>query len=126
MISGGCRCGRIMYESDGKALFSVICHCREWQRAPGSFGLPVMGVSRATFGVSGEPKSYSCTGSSGKPAIRLFCSDCVSLLFGHPEIIPGVVIGSLDDASLSDSSRQPNLRTRMGHQIRRLPQWRLS
>src|SRR5215831_11286189 len=99
MIFGGCRCGRVRYESDGKALFSVICHCRECQRASGSFGLPVMGVSEATFKVTGEPKVYNCTGGSGQPALRFFCPDCGSLLFGQPKVVPNVVtiyVGSLD------------------------------
>src|SRR5215831_3809925 len=103
MITGGCRCGRVRYESDGKAIFSVICHCRECQRASGSFGLPVMGVSRATFKVTGEPKSYVSTGGSGKPAVRFFCAECGSLLFGRPEVISEMVtiyVGSLDEPNL--------------------------
>jgi hypothetical protein len=103
MITGGCLCGQIRYESDGRALFSVICHCRDCQKASGSFGVPVMGVAMATFKVTGGPKSFGVAGGSGKPALRFFCPDCGSLLFGNPEAAPGVVtiyVGSLDDPGL--------------------------
>jgi hypothetical protein len=100
MISGGCLCGRVRYESGGQALFSVICHCRDCQKASGSFGVPVMGVARAAFSVVGEPKGYGVTGGSGKPAVRFFCPECGSLLFGTPASLPDVVtiyVGSLDE-----------------------------
>ena len=103
MISGGCLCGRVRYESDGRALFSVICHCRDCQKASGSCGVPVMGVTMATFKVSGEPKSFSAVGSGGQPAVRFFCPECGSLLFGHPGSMPEVVtiyVGSLDAPDL--------------------------
>jgi hypothetical protein len=62
-----------------------------------------MGVPRATFHVSGEPKSYTKPGGSGQSAIRHFCPDCGSLLFGTPEVIPDIVTiytGSLDRPEL--------------------------
>jgi hypothetical protein len=102
MISGGCLCGRVRFESRGEPLFSVICHCRDCQHASGTGGVPVMGVPKATFQVTGEPKSYSVIGGSQKQAIRHFCPNCGSLLFGTPEAFPGLVtlcVGSLDDPS---------------------------
>ncbi|HEY5808241.1 MAG TPA: GFA family protein [Povalibacter sp.] len=103
MITGGCLCGRVRYESQGAALFSVICHCRDCQRVSGSGGVPVMGVSKARFRVTGEPAQFAVEGGSRKQAIRHFCPDCGSLLFGTPEVIPDTVtlyVGSLDDPNV--------------------------
>ena len=99
MISGGCLCGHVRYESRGDAVFSVLCHCRDCQKASGTGGVPVMGVPKSTFRVTGETKSYGVAGGSGKQAIRHFCPTCGSLLFGTPEGFPEVVsiyVGSLD------------------------------
>lgn len=62
-----------------------------------------MGVPRDVFHVSGAPKSYEKPGGSGKNAVRHFCPDCGSLLFGTPEVIPDIVTiyaGSLDHPEL--------------------------
>ncbi|MEY4549411.1 MAG: hypothetical protein RL685_5606 [Pseudomonadota bacterium] len=102
-MTGGCSCGRVRYEAGGDPLFSVVCHCKDCQKASGAVGVPVMGVSRAAFQVSGEPKAYAQTGGSGSQAIRHFCPDCGSLLFGTPAVIPDVVtiyVGSLDHPEL--------------------------
>ena len=102
MFTGGCLCGRVRYESSGEPLFSVFCHCRDCQRTSGTGGVPVMGVPKASFRVVGETKSYRTLGGSQKQAVRNFCANCGSLLFGTPEVIPDVVtiyVGSLDDLS---------------------------
>ena len=36
MRSGGCLCGAVRYESAGKPLFSLLCHCRDCQHQSGS------------------------------------------------------------------------------------------
>jgi hypothetical protein len=103
MITGGCLCGRIRYRADGQPLFGVLCHCRDCQRASGTGHVPVMGVARTAFRVSGQARSYTTIGGSGHSAIRHFCPDCGSLLFGTPESAPQMVtiyVGSLDDPSL--------------------------
>ena len=100
MFTGRCLCGAVHYSSTGPALFSVICHCRDCQRASGSGGVPVMGVLKESFVCSGPVKQSRTTGSSGLPAVRNFCSECGSLLFGTPESAPQMVTiyaGSLDE-----------------------------
>jgi hypothetical protein len=59
-----------------------------------------MGVPKSTFRVTGDTKSYSAVGGSQKQAIRYFCPNCGSLLFGTPEVVPDIVtiyVGSLDN-----------------------------
>ena len=100
MITGRCLCGRVRYEADGEPLFALFCHCRDCQRASGSGGLPVMGVSKRGFRVTGDPKSVVTVGGSKQQAVRHFCPDCGSLLFGTPQVIPDMVtlyVGSLDE-----------------------------
>jgi len=100
MIAGGCLCGRVRYEAQGDALFGVLCHCRDCQRVSGTGHVPVMGVRKSTFRVTGETKTNGVLGGSQKQAIRHFCPNCGSLLFGTPEVVPDIVtlyVGSLDD-----------------------------
>lgn len=102
MLTGHCLCGAVQYNSQGPTLFSVICHCRDCQRASGSGGVPVLGVPKASFSYSGPVKQSSVRGSSGLPAVRNFCSECGCLLFGTPESAPDMVtiyVGSLDDSA---------------------------
>jgi hypothetical protein len=100
MFTGHCQCGAVQYQSTGPALFSIICHCRDCQRASGSGGVPVLGVPKTSFTCSGPVKQSRVRGGSGQPAVRNFCSECGCLLFGTPESAPELVTiyaGSLDD-----------------------------
>jgi hypothetical protein len=59
-----------------------------------------LGVPKETFTWSGPVKQSRVRGSSGLPAVRNFCSECGSLLFGTPESEPHlatIYVGSLDD-----------------------------
>jgi len=100
MLTGRCLCSAVQYQSVGPMLFSVVCHCRDCQRASGSGGVPVLGVPKTSFTFSGPVKQSRTTGGSGHPAIRNFCSECGSQLFGTPESAPELVtiyVGGLDD-----------------------------
>ena len=62
----------------------------------------MLGVPKASFTFSGPVKQARTEGGSGKPAVRNFCSECGSLLFGTPESDPELVTiyaGSLDDST---------------------------
>lgn len=100
MITGRCLCGAVAYRSPGPALFSVVCHCRDCQRATGSGGVPVLGVPRSSFTCSGPVRQSRTPGGSGLMAVRNFCGECGSMLFGTPEAAADMVTlyaGSLDD-----------------------------
>jgi len=103
MFIGQCLCGAVQYQSPGPVLFSAICHCRDCQRASGTGGVPVLGVPKSSLACQGPVKQSRVTGGSGLPAVRNFCSECGSLLFGTPESAPEMVTiygGSLDDPSV--------------------------
>jgi len=62
-----------------------------------------MVVDKKQFRVTGKTGISAVTGGSGRKAIRHFCPDCGSLLFGTPEVAPEIVtvyVGSLDDPSV--------------------------
>ena len=103
MVAGGCLCGAVRYEVAGEPKFSVLCYCRDCQKAPGRRHVPVMGMPRGSVKISGETKTYTNRGESGRMAVRHFCPVCGSLLFGTPDRERGDVnlyIGTLDDPSV--------------------------
>ena len=103
MMTGGCLCGAVRYEAQGNPLFAVHCHCRDCQRASGTGHVPVMGVAKSSFKVTGETRSYTVQGTSGLRTTRHFCPTCGSLLFGRADMAPesvSVYVGTLDDPSV--------------------------
>ncbi len=102
-MTGGCLCGAVRYEVQGMPLFAVHCHCRDCQRASGTGHVPVMGMAKASFKVTGEPNSYTVQGTNGLGTTRHFCPTCGSLLFGMADMAPesvSVYVGTLDDPSV--------------------------
>lgn len=100
--TGACLCGKCTYEALGEPEASLICHCRDCQRASGAAGLPIVVMRKSGFSADGPIRSFSSIGGSGSPTVRNFCSNCGSLLFGLPEHAPEIVTlyaGTLDDPS---------------------------
>jgi len=103
IMTGGCLCGAVRYEAQGKPLFAVHCHCRDCQRASGTGHVPVMGMPKSLFKLTGKTRSYTVQGTSGLGTTRHFCPTCGSLLFGTPDMAPDTVtvyVGTLDDPSV--------------------------
>jgi hypothetical protein len=99
--TGGCFCGRVLYESVGEPLFSLLCHCRDCQRQSGSAFIAAMRVPAAGFRVTtGEPKLFVSSSDAGNRVTRAFCQECGSPLFirvsSRPDIV-GLRVGSLDN-----------------------------
>ena len=91
MITGSCLCGRVKYEARGEPLFCVVCHCRDCQKASGGGHMPVVGVRKADFSMTGEARVFG---------VRAFCPHCGSMLLGLPQSAPDLVTlyaGALDD-----------------------------
>jgi hypothetical protein len=100
--TGACLCGSVSYAADGAPLASLICHCRDCQRASGTAGVPVVVLPKDRFRVKGEIRAFTCVGGSGVETTRNFCAVCGSLLFGLPGHAPDIVTiyaGTLDDPS---------------------------
>ena len=48
-FEGGCYCGEVRYESEGKVLPTGQCHCRECQYSTGGSPNMIMPVSKESF-----------------------------------------------------------------------------
>jgi hypothetical protein len=103
MITGGCLCGKVRYETDATPIFQGACHCRDCQYAAGGEASVLTAVPKAAFRITkGEPAAYWSKGDSGADVGRSFCRDCGTPLFSEPKGIGEFVaikVGSLDDPS---------------------------
>jgi hypothetical protein len=98
MIEGGCLCGAIRYESQGRALRFAHCHCPDCRKASGATFASTLVVESSGFRVTaGEADIVPYASSPGK--VRCFCKHCGSPLFSRVDSRPDVVLiraGSLD------------------------------
>jgi hypothetical protein len=99
-LTGGCLCGRVRYTVTGAPMMVAQCHCTDCQKATGTGHLTAAAFPSDAVKVTGELKSYSMNGDSGKPVERLFCPNCGSLIMGKPHVMPNmttITLGTLDD-----------------------------
>jgi len=77
IMGGGCLCGAIRYQAQGKPRKTTNCHCRHCQRSSGSPFITWIKFHPDNFKiVSGVPSQYE----SRPPVIRQFCGLCGSQL----------------------------------------------
>lgn len=89
MITGGCFCGDITYQIDGKLFDARSCHCSRCRKAFSSQASSYALVDANTFTwTSGEKRLTSYIGEHGS-GFR-FCSQCGSTLCG---VLNGAVHG---------------------------------
>ena len=102
-ITGGCACGAIRYASAAAPTFSLICQCRQCQRATGgghaaAFVLPADAVT-----VTGEVRFFDQQADSGNIVSRGFCPTCGSPMMnrntGYPQSLY-VHAATLDDPGI--------------------------
>src|SRR5204862_6890615 len=96
MITGGCYCGKVRFQTNGPVMSRANCHCGNCRRAAGAQAVAWITVPTAQFEfVRAEPRRYlTDTG-----AYRTFCGDCGTSLTYEHESRPGeidITTGSLD------------------------------
>jgi hypothetical protein len=100
MLTGGCQCGAVRYESTGEPLALYVCHCRECQKQSGSaFGMSLEVPRQGLRVTRGAPKYWSRDADSGRRCKCAFCPDCGSRLWHEAESEPVTATlkaGSLD------------------------------
>lgn len=101
MIEGGCNCGGVRYQIEGKPVVVAQCHCKNCQRHSGSaFSVNLM-VKSDGVTTKGELTTYEDHDTrSGNPVYRRFCGTCGSPIFSELADSQGMVIvkaGTLDD-----------------------------
>lgn len=103
LITGGCLCGQVKYQTEGKQVTSFNCHCRDCQRTSGTGHISGIAVPSDTVVISGEIKLFESTGGSGNVVKRGFCPNCGSNLLGIPTVMKSLTVltaGSLDQPEL--------------------------
>ncbi|HEY5957431.1 MAG TPA: GFA family protein [Polyangiaceae bacterium] len=110
---GGCLCGAVRYEVQGKPFNRTICHCSICRRAAGAPMVAWFSVAVNDFRfVAGNPKQFR----SSPKGTRTFCPDCgTQLTFGFDDQANelDVTIASLDDPSLVPPSDHTFFRDRV-------------
>lgn len=101
--SGGCHCGVIRYDVDGKPQHVALCHCSDCRR---SAGAPM--VSWAAFTedaltvTQGQPVTFNSSGA----AMRSFCGTCgTGLFYRNADMLPGIV--DIQSVTLDDPEALP-------------------
>ena len=98
-MEGGCYCGAVRYEAEGRPQLKAQCHCRECQYitggAPNFFLLMPPDGFRYTKGV---PKQFTRSDIEN-PVTREFCAECGTHLVTKVPGLPAAIVkvGTLDE-----------------------------
>ena len=89
MMTGGCHCGAVRYEAEGKPLNHSLCHCKDCRRHAGA---PLVGWTMYPADVVKVTKGALKLYSSSDHGVRHFCADCgTGLFYTNAEILPGLI-----------------------------------
>jgi hypothetical protein len=100
--SGGCLCGALRYNVEGEPTYAGLCYCADCRKASGSGCIPFMGFRASAVHLTGETRQSLSSSARGGEAVRNFCPECGSLVFGGRFGVDEehtVYAGSLDDPS---------------------------
>jgi hypothetical protein len=102
-ILGGCHCGSVRYEVEGKAITHTLCHCRDCRRCAGA---PMVGWTMyqldAVKVTSGKLKVYE----SSEHGRRQFCPVCgTGLFYTNADMLPGII--DIQSATYDDPDAVP-------------------
>jgi hypothetical protein len=113
VLTGGCCCGAIRYESTGAASQPTLCHCPTCRRASGAHSVAWFSVPQAGFQLlQGTPRRYR----SSSHVTRTFCGDCGTPLSYQHDDLPSVLdltLCALDDPEALAPSDQTFCRYRL-------------
>jgi hypothetical protein len=86
-IDGGCHCGHIKFEAEIDPADVGVCHCTDCQSLSGTaFTTYVFAPSAGFKLLSGTPKIYYKTGSSGAKRAQAFCPECGSRIYASAAV----------------------------------------
>jgi hypothetical protein len=84
-VDGSCHCGFITYEADIDPADVGLCHCTDCQQLTGS-AYTTFVFTQAFRLLSGTPKIYVKTGSSGAKRAQAFCPECGSRIYASAAV----------------------------------------
>jgi len=86
-VDGGCHCGFIAFEAEIDPADVGVCHCTDCQSLSGTAFTTYVFAPRAGFKLlSGTPKIYYKTGSSGAKRAQAFCPECGSRIYASAAV----------------------------------------
>jgi hypothetical protein len=104
MITGGCLCGAVRYQTDAEPITTRFCWCRVCQFfAAGNAAVSVC-LSTAGMSIVGELRDYVSIADSGNRMHRRFCPTCGTHMFSEAESRPHLIFvraGTLDDPEVA-------------------------
>ena len=81
-VDGGCHCGNLTYEAEIDPERISVCHCTDCQMLSGTaFRVTAHTREDAFTLLTGEPKIYIKTGSSGAQRPQAFCPNCGTQIY---------------------------------------------
>ena len=101
--TGGCLCGGLRYEAEGKPVAAGHCYCADCRKASGSGFIPFMQFPKAALRFNGHARKFTSISARGGDAVRNSCPACSSLVFGgdiDTDVSFTIYAGSLDDPSV--------------------------
>jgi hypothetical protein len=97
-MQGGCQCGNIRYNIEGKPIGLNVCHCKDCQRQSGSaFGMSLIIYPESFMLLSGHLKEFELQVESGRTKTCAFCPDCGVRIYNRTSALCSVKAGTLDD-----------------------------
>jgi len=102
MLTGGCHCGDIRYETADEAIHHCLCHCLDCRKSAGAPAVAWALVPADRVTIIGEPVWYV----SSQHGRRGFCGRCGSgLFYTNAVIFPDQI--DLQSATLDDPDALP-------------------
>jgi hypothetical protein len=104
MITGGCMCRAVRYQTEAEPIITRLCWCRVCQYV--AAGNAAVGVCFPSAGMSveGETRDFVSIADSGNKMHRRFCPSCGTHLFSEAESRPHLMFvraGTLDDTEVA-------------------------
>jgi len=107
IITGGCLCKSVRYESTAAPIITRVCWCRLCQYLGAGSGTVNTGFHKASFTVRGTTRVFSDVADSGNLIHRRFCELCGTPLFSEADVRPHLIFvraGTLDDTEVAKPS----------------------
>ncbi|OYW47188.1 MAG: hypothetical protein B7Z08_03800 [Sphingomonadales bacterium 32-68-7] len=117
MLTGGCRCGAVRYQSDAEnTARHGLCHCADCRRSSGAPAVAWLAVPLGGFAVT-QGEAVRWDGQGG--AERYFCGTCgTGLYYLNGAVLPGIAdiqSATLDDADAYAPGAQIQCAERLGY-----------
>jgi len=84
-----CACGAVSVKISGEPRTTMLCGCKDCQKASGTGHSALALYFDDTTQISGKTKSFSTTADSGAIVERHFCPNCGTPIFGTTSRMPG-------------------------------------